>query len=98
MTSLRRRVFPANLTMIHDHEVGMQTTTVPAGEFKAKCLQLIDEVAATGESLTITKRGRPVAQVVALPGKISLFGAMAGTVLKQQDLVAPTDDAWDAEC
>ena len=76
----------------------MQTTTVPAGEFKAKCLQLIDEVAATGESLTITKRGRPVARVVALPGKTSLFGAMAGTVLKQQDLVAPLDDAWDAEC
>ena len=75
----------------------MQTTMVPAGEFKAKCLQLIDEVAATGESLTITKRGRPVARVVALPGKVSLFGAMAGTVLKQEDLVTPVGDAWEAE-
>jgi len=85
------------LTMIHDHEAFMRTTTVPAGEFKAKCLQLIDEVAATGESLTITKRGRPVARVVALPGKVSLFGAMAGTVLKQEDLVTPVGDAWEAE-
>ena len=33
---------------------------VPAGEFKTKCLQLMDEVDQTGESILITKRGRPV--------------------------------------
>ena len=32
-----------------------------ASRFKAQCLGLLDEVAATGESLVITKRGRPVA-------------------------------------
>ena len=33
---------------------------VPAGEFKTKCLQLMDEVDQTGEAILITKRGRPV--------------------------------------
>ena len=33
---------------------------VKASEFKAKCLQLMDEVAASGEEIIITKRGRPV--------------------------------------
>jgi prevent-host-death family protein len=39
----------------------MKTRYVPATEFKAKCLGLLDEVNATGESVTITKRGKPVA-------------------------------------
>ncbi len=35
-----------------------------ASEFKARCLAVLDEVQRTGEPLTITKRGRPVAEVV----------------------------------
>ena len=34
-------------------------------EFKAKCLQLLDEVRQTGEELVISKRGKPVARVIA---------------------------------
>ena len=37
---------------------------MPAGEFKAKCLEAMDEVASTGEPIIVTKRGRPVAQIV----------------------------------
>ena len=32
---------------------------IKASEFKAKCLQLMDEVAASGEEIIITKRGCP---------------------------------------
>lgn len=39
--------------------------TISATEFKAKCLQLIDSVQSTGEELVISKRGRPVARVIA---------------------------------
>ena len=52
----------------------MQDSTIAAGEFKARCLQLLDAVAASGEPLTITKRGRPVARLVPLPaagGKVN---------------------------
>ncbi len=38
---------------------------ITATEFKAKCLQLLDEVQRTGEELVISKRGKPVARVVA---------------------------------
>lgn len=39
--------------------------TISATEFKAKCLQLLDEVQRTGEELVISKRGKAVARVVA---------------------------------
>ncbi len=42
----------------------MKEATVAASEFKAKCLRLLDEIAAEGGSLTITKHGRPIARVV----------------------------------
>jgi prevent-host-death family protein len=38
---------------------------VNATLFKAKCLSLIDHAQATGEAITITKRGRVVAKLVA---------------------------------
>jgi prevent-host-death family protein len=75
----------------------MDDATIPAGEFKARCLQLLDTVAASGEPLTITKRGRPVARLVPLPAAGALFGALAGSVREQQDLVAPVDDTWEAD-
>lgn len=37
---------------------------LPASEFKAKCLRLIDRVRETAEPITITKRGRVVAKLV----------------------------------
>ncbi|MBI4705329.1 MAG: type II toxin-antitoxin system Phd/YefM family antitoxin, partial [Deltaproteobacteria bacterium] len=44
----------------------MKPKTIAAGQFKAKCLALLDEVAEHAESYVITKRGRPVARVVPL--------------------------------
>jgi prevent-host-death family protein len=38
--------------------------TIPAAEFKAKCLALIDRVRERGEAITITKRGKVVARLV----------------------------------
>ncbi len=75
----------------------MESPSVPAGDFKARCLQLIDAVAATGEPLTITKRGRPVARLVPLPAAKPLFGALRGSVLAQHDLVAAMGETWDAD-
>jgi prevent-host-death family protein len=37
--------------------------TVPAGEFKANCPRLIEEVSQTAEPLLITKRGKPFAEI-----------------------------------
>ena len=42
----------------------MKDERLPAAEFKAKCLALIDRVRERGEPITITKRGRVVARLV----------------------------------
>jgi prevent-host-death family protein len=75
----------------------MEEACIPAGEFKARCLQFLDTVADSGEPLTITKRGRPVARPVPRPAAAAPFGALAGSVREQRDLVAPVDEAWDAD-
>ena len=71
---------------------------VPAGVFKARCLQLMDVVAESGRELVITKRGRPVAKLVAYSPapKRDIFGCMAGTVTIVGDIVSPLEDVWDA--
>jgi prevent-host-death family protein len=72
---------------------------VPAGQFKARCLSLIDQVSRTHQAITITKRGKPVARLVPLavdkPRK--LFGCFAGHVREEGDIVSPTGEAWEAE-
>src|SRR3989442_2124218 len=53
---------------------------MPAGEFKAKCLEAMDEVASTGEPIIVTKRGRPVAQIVPITQRPkSLRGFLRGS-------------------
>ena len=45
---------------------------IKASEFKAKCLQLMDEVAASGEEIVITKRRPPGLALGALPGEVEV--------------------------
>ncbi len=68
---------------------------VPAGEFKAKCLALFDEVETRGRSFVITKRGRPVARVVPLPSEAKTLEALKGTLLYEDDLLEPVEVDWD---
>jgi prevent-host-death family protein len=69
-----------------------------AAEFKARCLELMDEVAATGEPIVVTKRGKPVAQLGPVVSKpATLFGYLQGKVEIVGDVIAPVDVGWDAE-
>jgi len=70
--------------------------TIPAGEFKAKCLKLLDKVAEDRQSLVITKHGKPVAQIVPMPAQDQLFGSMRGSVLWEGDIISPIDVEWEA--
>ena len=71
------------------------STMIGAGEFKSKCLRLLDDIAETRETLVITKHGKPVAQVVPMPIQSDLVGSMQGTVLWEGDLISPLKDEWD---
>jgi prevent-host-death family protein len=71
--------------------------TIAAGEFKAKCLALMDEVERTGQPLVITKRGRPVARLVpeTRPPDF-IFGAMRDSIVIKGDIISPLDEPWEA--
>jgi prevent-host-death family protein len=69
--------------------------TMTASRFKAQCLALLDEVAETGESLVLTKRGRPVARVAPVQAPASLRGSVTFQV-SDDELAAPLPARWDA--
>ena len=71
-------------------------TTIAAGEFKAKCLKMLDKVANERETLVITKRGIPVAKVIPIPSQGDFVGSMRGSVIWEGDIVSPIDVEWEA--
>ncbi len=74
---------------------------IAISKFKATCLSLLERVRSTKEPILITKKGVPVAQVVAPPEKEkerSWFGCMADTIEIRGDIVNPLSDAgWEVE-
>jgi prevent-host-death family protein len=72
----------------------MSSRTVSASQFKAQCLAMLDEVAATGEEIVVTKRGHAVARVLAASEPTSLHGSVSFNV-SDEDLIKPLDVEWD---
>lgn len=71
---------------------------IPAGEFKAQCLKLLDEVHQQRRQIVITKRGKPVARLVPLAEDLpDIFGRMKGTGEILGDIVSPTGEIWNAD-
>jgi prevent-host-death family protein len=70
-----------------------------AGQFKAQCLQLMDQVQQTHEEIVITKHGRPVAKLVPVEAAAerSLLGYLQGSVQVVGDIVSPLDESWEAD-
>lgn len=69
-----------------------------AGQFKTHCLSLMDQVAQTHCEVVITKHGRPIAKLVPyqqIPPEI--YGKLRHSAKILEDIVAPLDEAWDAE-
>ncbi|MDR3692352.1 MAG: type II toxin-antitoxin system prevent-host-death family antitoxin [Fimbriimonas sp.] len=73
--------------------------TITATEFKAKCLQILDQVNRTGEVVTITKRGQVVAELRA-PYEAKPVrkgpGMAKGEMVIVGDIMEPIDVQWDA--
>jgi prevent-host-death family protein len=71
---------------------------MPAGEFKAQCLAVMDQVLQSGEPVLITKHGKPVAKLVPADNQADdLFGYMAGKVKIVGDIVGPVTPLEDWE-
>ncbi len=75
----------------------MKTKTMAAGEFKAKCLKVMDQVQTRRESVIITKRGKPVAKLVPVEeSQDPIFGFLKGKGKITGDIVGPilTLEEW----
>ena len=71
---------------------------IAISEFKAKCLSLLDEVNKTKKPLRITRRGKPVAEVVPpSPATKRRLGWMAGTAKVVGDIMEPVIDLNEFE-
>lgn len=70
--------------------------TMAAGKFKDVCLKTLDEVCRTKAPVIITKRGRPVAQLVPCPSPLMTRG-LAGSVLKEVGDPFSTGESWDVD-
>ncbi len=69
-----------------------ETRTIPAGEFKAKCLQLMDEVVKGNLTLIVTKRGRPVMQATAPAApEVKPFRSLFG---RTPNIRIPSEAEW----
>jgi prevent-host-death family protein len=73
--------------------------TIAAGEFKARCLALMEDVRSKREPLVITKRGKPVAKLVPIEdAKDDFIGRLKGVFKVVGDIespVVPLED-WEA--
>jgi len=78
-----------------------KTRTIAAEEFKAKCLQLMEEANSSGLHLIVTKSGRsfveirPLAKDAEKPFRSVIGRSRGGKILG--DIVGTTDDHWKAD-
>ncbi len=73
--------------------------TMAISKFKAQALQVLNEVAQSKEPIVITKRGKPLAQVIAFRNDEikSTPGKLADAFVFEKDIVTPLGEGvWDA--
>jgi len=72
--------------------------SVPAAQFKAHCLSLLERVRQSRRPIVVTKHGRPVAKVVPLRvERRPILGFSKGSVRILGDIVAPTGEHWNVD-
>jgi len=73
--------------------------TMGISQFKSHALKILDQVANTQEIIVITKRGKPMAQIIPYKDLISTHkpGKLADTLVFENDIISPLgEEIWDA--
>lgn len=66
--------------------------TIAISQFKSHCLEIIDRLQVSRESIIITKRDKPIARIEAIPtNKASLFGIFKDKAEIPGDVIDPID-------
>jgi prevent-host-death family protein len=86
---------------INDHDtvtmvMSQEPKEITASQFKAKCLRLLDEVAETGETLIVTKHGKPVVRVEPLGPPEDLSGSVKIN-MTDEELIYFSMGPWEIE-
>ncbi len=74
----------------------MKPRMIAAGQFKNSCLRLMDEIQKDGIPLIVTKRGKPVVQVIPAPRQEKPQG-LRGTVVYEAPDIFSTGEEWEAD-
>ena len=84
-------------TIIYGHIYMKTHKTVPATEFKAHCLALLEEVRQTRQSLLITRHGKPVAEISPyMPKSAEQGNPLKGSILFEGDVISAPEEKWDS--
>ena len=72
--------------------------TMPITDFKAHALRVLDKVSTTKERVVVTKRGKPLAEVIPFeePGAKQISGKLVNAKVSENDLISPVDEGWSA--
>lgn len=73
--------------------------TMAISIFKTNALSVIDDIARKKETIVITRRGKPLAQVMPFMDKSEkpMPGRLASALVEEKDIVSPVgSDAWEA--
>ena len=73
--------------------------TMAISEFKAHALKILNELAKSQETIVITKRGKPIAQVVPhrKPDMKPTPGKLADAFVFEKDIITPLgEEVWEA--
>jgi len=73
----------------------MKTMTIT--DFKAHALQVIGRVAERKERVLVTKRGKPIAEVVPYTEAEPVAGKLSEALVFEKDIVSPLgEEMWNA--
>ena len=71
--------------------------TLAVTDFKMHALRILGRVARTREPVLITKRGKPLAEVVPWSEEKPVAGRLSDALLYEKDIVSPLgEEMWDA--
>lgn len=75
------------------------TKEISVSQFKAHCLEIINQLQSNGESFIITKRHKPVAKIKSIhqSHKISIFGMLKDKAQIKGDIVESINESWNCE-
>ena len=73
---------------------------IAAGQFKAKCLKIMDDVHRHHKEVIITKYNKPIVKLVPFDEEKSTtspFGFLKGTVIVCGNIIKPIEEKWNVD-